>query len=212
MRTATPKKSPTTPIGGDDGDGSNPEIMSYDFYKVHTKEASDNLMKFLSTVLPEKQICVMYFDEAHELGVLFWILLRLVQHQAPSPEMEPSLMQMWYAFIGTKSSVSFYAPRPSQCQSIASFACTCLTAAPVLSLRLRNERAHLLYPYIDLGFDQRVIAKSKSCHVSVLMGDMQTIRFLSQYGRPLYVDPARKQQLFISLPGGVRCLKNHGAR
>jgi hypothetical protein len=191
----------------------NPETMSRQFYDDHAKKASENLMKFLSTVLPEKKICVMYFDEAHELGVLFWIFLRLVQHQVPRPETEPLLMEMWYTFMGTKSSVSFYAPRPSQCQSIASFSCTCLTAALVLSLSLRNERAHLLYPYIDLGFDQRVIAKSKSGQVSVLMRDMQTIQFLSQYGRPLYVDLAcHKQQLFISLPGGVRCLKKHGAR
>ena len=88
--------------------------MSREFYKDHVKEAYENLMKFLSTVLPEKKICVMYFDEAHELGVLFWILLRLVQHQVPEPEMEPFRIQMWYTLMGTKSSVSFYAPRPSQ--------------------------------------------------------------------------------------------------
>lgn len=198
MKTLTSKTSPTRRDDGTPEEGCNPETMSLQIYEDHAKEASENLMKFLSNVLPEKKICVMYFDEAHELGVLFWILLRLVQHQVPSlsPEMEPLQIRMWYTLMGTKSSVSFYAPRPSQRQSITSFACTCLTAALVLSLRLRNERAHLLYPYIDLGFDQRVIAKSGQ--VTVLMGDMQTTQFLSQYGRPLYVDLTCKQQLFIS--------------
>ena len=61
-------------------------------------------------------------------------------------------------------------------------------------------------PYIDLGFDQRAIAKSRA--VSVRMGDMETIEFLSQYGRPMYVDLASKPQSLISLPAGVHtCLK-----
>ncbi len=96
--------------------------------------------------------------------------------------------------------------------SAASLACTCLTEATVLSLRLKSELNRLLPPYIDLGFDQRVIAASGE-HVSVSMGDMQTIEFISQYGRPMYVNLACKPRLLIPLPGGVHIyLKTNRAR
>jgi hypothetical protein len=58
------------------------------------------------------------------------------------------------------------------------------------------EMAHLPSPYISLGFDQRAIANDGAA-VSVSMGKMQTIEFLSQYGRPLYVDLTCKPQLLI---------------
>ncbi|KAF8320505.1 hypothetical protein F5887DRAFT_1031704, partial [Amanita rubescens] len=62
---------------------------------------------------------------------------------------------MWYTFMGTKSSIFYYAPPPSQSQSSALLACTCLTEAIVLSsMRLKSELKQLLKPYIDLGFDQ----------------------------------------------------------
>ena len=138
-------------------------------------------MEFVSTVLPAKKIGVMYFDEAHKLGLHFWILLRLVQHQLRTTK-------MWYTFMETKWS-SHYIPRPSQSLSAASFACTCLTEAIVHSLRLKSETKQSLQPYINLDFDQRAIAKSKA-YVDVRMGDMQTIEFISQYGRPMYVDVA----------------------
>jgi hypothetical protein len=82
----------------------------------------------------------------------------------------------------------------------------------VSGLRFIAELTRLLTPYFDLGFDQRVMA-TNSAPVSVSMGDMQTIEFISQYGRLMYVDLACKPQLLISLPGGVHFyLKKHQAR
>jgi hypothetical protein len=82
----------------------------------------------------------------------------------------------------------------------------------VLSLQLKTEMAQLLPPYISLGFDQRVITKGGAA-VSISMGTMQTIKFLSQYGRPLYVDLTCKPQLLILLPGGMQIyLKKHQVR
>ena len=169
--------------------------MSRKSYRLFAQEATGKLMEFLSAILPGKMISIMYFDEAHELGMHFWILLRLVQHQLSSTK-------MWYIFMGTKSSISYYAPRPDKSQSPALLACTCLTVAIVLSLRLRAELTQLLPPYIDLGFDQRAIAKGGAA-ISVRMGKMQTIEFISQYGRPMYVDFVFKPHLVISFLGGV---------
>ena len=170
-----------SPIRGDKGKepaNVNPFEMSRDYYKLNAKEATGKLMEFLSRVLPGK-ISVMYIDEAHELGPhLCQIFLRLVQHQ-------PRLTRMWYTLMGTKSSISYYAPPRRKSQSAASLACTCLTEVIVISFRLKEEVARLPTPYIDVGFDQRAIAKSRA--VSVRMGDMETIEFLSQYGRPMYV-------------------------
>jgi hypothetical protein len=98
----------------------DPVSKASDIYKVSAREATENLVEFLFKVLPEKTISVMYFDEAHELGLHYWIFLRLVHHQLSSTK-------MWYTFMGTKSRISYYAPPPSESQSPAFFACTCLT-------------------------------------------------------------------------------------
>jgi hypothetical protein len=200
--------SKMSPIRGEDNKPIPPDFdtstWSRKVYGLFAKEATENLVKFLSDVLP-KRISVMYFDEAHELGLHFWIFRRLVQHQLSS-------MKMWYVFMGTKSSLSYYAPPPSKRQSPASLACTCLTEEIVLSLKLKAELTRLLPPYIDLGFDQRAIAMRTEV-VSVRMGEMQTIEFLCRYGRPMYVYFACKPQLFISLPGGMHSyLKKRQAR
>ncbi|KAF8343351.1 hypothetical protein F5887DRAFT_1212483 [Amanita rubescens] len=130
-------------------------------YELHAEDATKRLMKFLSDVLPTKRISVMYFDEAPELGSHLRIFLRLVQRQLSSTK-------MWYTFMGTKSSISYNAPPDNK-----------------FSLRPKPELARLLPPYyIDLGFDQQAIANSRA--VSVRMGDMQTIEFISQYGRPMW--------------------------
>ncbi|KAF8343349.1 hypothetical protein F5887DRAFT_886857, partial [Amanita rubescens] len=135
--------------------------MSRKIYELHAKEAINKLTEFLSTVLPAKMISVMYFDEAHKLDSHFWVLLPLVEHQLRT--------RMWYTFIATKSSTSYYGPRPTN----------------LSGMRLRSEVARLLTPYFDLGFDQRAIATSNA-QVSVSMGDMQTIEFISQYGRLMW--------------------------
>ena len=69
-------------------------------------------MRFLSEVFPEKRMTIMYFNEAQELGLLYWVFLQIVVHQPP-------FIKMWYTFLGMKSRISNYAP-PSESQSVAS--------------------------------------------------------------------------------------------
>ena len=71
-------------------------------YDAITKRSTEELMAFLSTV-KGGALCVTYFDEAHELEASFWVLLRLLQNQA-------SNIKMWYTFMGTKPSFSYYSP------------------------------------------------------------------------------------------------------
>jgi hypothetical protein len=58
----------------------------------------------------------------------------------------------------------------------------------VLSLRLRKEVEGLLGPYIALGFDQNVICQNRAL-VTVTIGELQSIEYLSRYGRPMYLTP-----------------------
>ena len=92
------------------------EAKSRSFYEDEARGAVEALMFFL-TKLDDgpSPICVTYFDEAHELGIQFWILLRLLSHQPPATE-------MWYVFMGTKSSVSYFSPSPRHCESPIFFA------------------------------------------------------------------------------------------
>ena len=63
----------------------------------------------------------------------------------------------------------------------------CLTEAIVHSVQLKGQFARILPPYIDLGFDQQVIAIAKNeAEVTIRMQDMETVKFHSQYGRPMY--------------------------
>jgi hypothetical protein len=70
-------------------------------------------MGFISGLFPEneKALCVTYFDEAHELGLRLWVMLRLLQYQ-------PLEVGMWYIFMGTKSNITYYAPRPKDRESL----------------------------------------------------------------------------------------------
>ena len=70
-------------------------------YKAITKNATKDLMRFLS-----QSLCVTYFDEAHWMDSTLWVLLRVLQYQ-------DRRLGMWYIFMGTKSSVTYYAPGPS---------------------------------------------------------------------------------------------------
>src|SRR5687767_3336826 len=94
------KMSPN-PKHSADGKSDDPTYKSLetgkDYYGFHAKVATEKLMAFLNKLFPnENRLCVTYFDEAHELGLCFWILLRLLQ--APDPS-----INMWYVFMGTKS-------------------------------------------------------------------------------------------------------------
>ena len=82
------------------------EAKSQLFYKDKARGTVEALVLFL-TKLDDglSPICVTYFDEAHELGIQFWILLHLLSHQPPATE-------MWYVFMGTKSSFSYFSPSP----------------------------------------------------------------------------------------------------
>jgi len=69
------------------------------------------LMNFLADLHSGQQpLCVTYFDEAHELDMRFWILLRVLSHQNPET-------MMWYVFMGTKSSINYFTPPLGKCES-----------------------------------------------------------------------------------------------
>ena len=51
-----------------------------------------------------------YFDEAHELGVLFWVILGLLSNQN-------DLTAMWFVFMTTTSSVTFFNPIAEKSES-----------------------------------------------------------------------------------------------
>ena len=108
-------------------------------------------MIFLSNIQPSA-LCVTYFDEAHWLKSAYWVLLRLLLYQ-------DVLIRMWYIFMETKSSLLYYAPRPSKSQSYLLFMFIRLIQEPVFSLKWKPEIARLLLPYVAVGFDQHVIAK-----------------------------------------------------
>ena len=80
------------------------------FYK-RARAAVEVLMEFLTNLYHgEQPLCVTYFDEAHELKTRFWIMLRLLSHQ-------PKTTRMWYVFMGTKSSISYFTPPSQDCVS-----------------------------------------------------------------------------------------------
>ncbi len=133
-------------------------------------------MTFLSKIEPEA-CCVMYFDEAHDLDKALWVLLRLVQYQEP-------WIKMWYIFMGTKSSVSYYAPNPSDSPYPLFCIFIWLIHEPVASLKLIREMSRLLRPYMALGFDHHAIADAQKPRI-VTIGELQSIKHLAQYGRPL---------------------------
>jgi len=139
-------------------------------------------MQFVQAQFPdENPLCVTYFDEAHELGSRFWILLRLLRAQSFST-------RMWYVFMETKPSISYHDPTPPRRNS-ESLSCVNSSTADVLSvssLKLRMELARLVPPYIALGFDQHAIARHQTAS-DFCMGTFETIQHLAQYGRPLYV-------------------------
>jgi hypothetical protein len=88
---------------------------SRSLYEEEALGAVEALMSFLTDLhVGPSPICVTYFDEAHNLGIRFWILLRLLSHQ-------PLATAMWYVFMGTKSSISYFSPSPIYCVSPISF-------------------------------------------------------------------------------------------
>ena len=109
--------SGTSPKRGFDGEPDRPYnsvAIARRYYEQGTMKATTDLMEFIQSLSSDKQpLCVTYFDEAHELGVSFWVMLRLLQAQDVS-------VGMWFVFMGTKSSISYYAPAPENCESFPS--------------------------------------------------------------------------------------------
>ena len=91
---------------------------------------------------------------------------------------------MWYIFMGTKSSVSYYAPNPSDSPYPLFCIFIWLIHEPVASLKLIREMSRLLRPYMALGFDHHAIADAQKPRI-VTIGELQSIKHLAQYGRPL---------------------------
>ena len=103
------QKSPVrSKTGAPEPANCEPTKFAQKLYNEIVKKATADLMGFLNTIYPQA-LSVTYFDEAHELGVCFWVLLRLLFNQESS-------IRLWYVFMGTKSSLSYYAPRPSNGQ------------------------------------------------------------------------------------------------
>jgi hypothetical protein len=101
-----PGDSPNRGTIGPDYSASN---IARQYYKEIVNDSTKKLMDFLSTLSQDYAMAVTYFDEAHNLDLRFWILLGLLYNQPPS-------VKMWYAFMGTKSHVTYYAPRPADSQ------------------------------------------------------------------------------------------------
>ncbi|KAF8329745.1 uncharacterized protein EI90DRAFT_2923766, partial [Cantharellus anzutake] len=128
-------------------------------YENHMKKALEALMVFIATLTSD--ICVIYFDEAHELQSAFRIMLRLLNVQEIS-------LKMWYVFMGTESPMLFFAPH--QHASLE---------------ELRESYLKLPSMYFSLGFDHLAIMNAHTPKI-VKMGDFETIQHLAQYGRPLW--------------------------
>ena len=86
----------------------DPATLAQQCYKRYSETATKDLVEFIQTLFPGKKnnLCVTYFDEAHELQQSFWSLLRLLQFSD----------KMWYVFMGTKSSMTYYVPTPENCE------------------------------------------------------------------------------------------------
>ncbi|KDR70163.1 hypothetical protein GALMADRAFT_103308 [Galerina marginata CBS 339.88] len=138
------------------------ESQSADFY-MDAKTAVEELMSFLKHVHPGKQpICITYIDEAHELDKRFWVLLRLLRHQ-------PSHIKMWYVFLETKSSVSYFSPPVKDWSS----------------LQHPSAARRFIPPYIALGLDHHAAARPEE--VMARIGDLQRLKHLALFGRPLWM-------------------------
>jgi len=81
-----------------------------EYYKHYAQKATEDLATFASSLTPQKPVVVTYFDEADELKVSFWILLRLIIKQAEKT-------CMWYVFVGTELDISLLTPAPTPDQS-----------------------------------------------------------------------------------------------
>ncbi|KIM44537.1 hypothetical protein M413DRAFT_25012 [Hebeloma cylindrosporum] len=166
---ATTQNSPKpTPSSGVESEDKSLNITDFaeKCYEKHAKKSTEDLIDFIDGLdhQAKKPLVVTYIDEAHNLGVLYWILLRLLGRQ-------DNYTRAWWIFLGTKSSLEFYNPSP----------------VDLHSLRLRKELAQFLPPYIAFGFDQNVIFDNPDqAPMTATMGELQSIKHLCKYGRPIW--------------------------
>ena len=103
----------SSPNRRDQGDEANHDVrtIAEELYNFIAKQATKDLMAFLSTLNPPQNLCLTYFDEADSLGLCIDILYRLLSSQESSTN-------MWYTFLGTKLRLSYYVPPPANRQSL----------------------------------------------------------------------------------------------
>jgi hypothetical protein len=108
QKISSPKRQP-------DNEPDNPEFDIHEYsdtsYDRYAKQATEDLVKFTTSITPRWPIVVTYFDEAHVLDESLWSMLRLLSKQDITTS-------MWYVFADTKSSISYFNPAPanSECQ------------------------------------------------------------------------------------------------
>ena len=86
--------------------------LTRQLYEIHAKKATKELSDFVSTLDGQhSDLCVTYFDEAHQLEAAFWVLMRVLSFQDTS-------IRMWYVVMGTRSSFQQYNPRAKDCESL----------------------------------------------------------------------------------------------
>ena len=102
-------------------ENGNPNIPDWieryarEYYEEYTKGATNALTTFTSSLTPQNPVVVTYFDEAHELKLSYWMLLRLLTNQDRETP-------MWAVFMGTQSSITYLSPAPqdSECSDSTS--------------------------------------------------------------------------------------------
>jgi hypothetical protein len=94
------------PVNKPLSDGVKPQEMAQQIYDKVAKKATRDLFDLISSLSDGQPALVLtYFDEAHELQELYWVLLRLLSHQDPATG-------MWYSFMGTQFELHYFAPMP----------------------------------------------------------------------------------------------------
>ena len=144
------------------------DVAGTDFVRWLTGLTDEATYKNLPPVL------ILAFDEAHQLTK--------VQGSANNPwsrfnQLRRNIRKLdhlpiFSLFISTVSEISDITPSPQQ----------------DLSMRIGNGALTLLPPFTELGFDQ-LLKKSPIKENTVTIEDAATVRFMCQFGRPLFVIP-----------------------
>jgi len=106
--------------------GFNIHHYSDVYYRHFAKTATEDLADFSRRLTPHCPVVVTYFDEARALGESLWCMLRLLSQQETTTP-------MWYVFMDTRSTVSYFNPAPgkSECWHL-----TCMTVPYLMKCRI----------------------------------------------------------------------------